>query len=155
MNLERLIGPQVIPILLFFGLASYFDMRDQKIYDWISFSMFYYNALVFVVIPLIVKEWEIALSSTLGGIIAFAAVIIPAMVFMIKAGGDIKFAGATGIAFGAIGSIAWLLVSVILVILYGIYLNKAKGKNTWTVIPFAPFMFAGMLINVAGYLLFV
>lgn len=155
MNYERVIGPQLIPILIYFGIASYTDIKDQKIYNWVSKNLAYYNILMFIFIPLIVGEWQISINSILGGLLSFGVLIVPAMVFMIKAGGDIKFAGAAGVALGVIGSIVWLLTSAILLFIYGKYLEKFKGKDTWTVIPFAPFLFTGLLLNLLAYLIFI
>lgn len=154
-DFERLMGPQVIPILLYFAIASYTDIKDRKIYDWISGSLAYYNALVFVIIPLLVGQWQISLNSVLGGLLAFTVLIAPAMLFLIKAGGDIKFSGAAGLGLGLIPTAMWLVVSAFMLFIYGKYLEKFKGQSTWTVIPFAPFLFIGLLINLLAYILFI
>lgn len=152
---ERIIGPQLIVLFIFFGIASYTDIKDQKIYDWVTGGLAAYNAMFFVLIPLIQGEWGFALQSVLGGILSFTVIIVPAMIFLIKAGGDIKFIGAAGLAFGLIPSAMWLAVSAILLFIYGLYLKKIKNQSSWTVIPFAPFLFAGLLINLLGYILFI
>lgn len=154
LNIEHLIGLQIIPIAVFFIIATYTDIKDYKIYNWTTGGLALFNTLYFILLPILNQDYKTALIHTVGGFLSFALVLGVAMHFLIKMGGDIKFAAAAGIAFGGIRSILWILLSAFIGGIHGIYKMKVQGKDKNEKIPFAPYFLIGAIVYILLYFAF-
>lgn len=134
-------------VVLFFIIATYTDITSKKIRNWTTASLALVNALLYIIIPLIQGDMQQAGVHALGGVLAFLILLVPAAVLMVKIGGDIKFAGAAGIALGGIAAVTWVLMSAVLVGMVGSYNVKKKGGTYWDTIPFAPFFFISLALH--------
>lgn len=150
-SLGRLYGWPLIPIIVFFTIATITDIQSKKIRNWTTGGLAVFNSVVFILVPAAKGDWSSAGLSILGGLLAFSILLFPAAYFVISMGGDIKLAGAAGIALGGLTSVLWVLLSAGLVIVYGTVLVKLKGKSRWDTVPFAPFFFISFLILLAGH----
>ena len=150
--LERLISSwnELIPffqnglviafLLSAFMYASYTDIMEYKIYD--KFNFFLLSArlpLIFIPIYGLPLTW----SSYLGSIVAILALLIPAVVFLQKMGGDIKFMGVMGMYLGVGVTIFTLILGCIYMLIFSLIrkiVTKQKVKYLKT--PMAPFFFS-------------
>lgn len=130
-------GLMIAFLLAAFMYASYTDMLEFKIYD--KFNLFLMGArLVFVFIPIYGKM--ITLDSYLGGIIGVLVLLIPAVVFLQKMGGDIKFIGVIGTYLGSGLTLFLLILGCIYMLIFSLIrkiITKEKVKHLKT--PMAPF----------------
>lgn len=143
----------VIAILLSaFMYASYTDLLEFKIYD--KFNVFLLGArITLVFIP--VYGVPITISHFLGLIVAVLALLIPAVVFLQKMGGDIKFMGVMGLYMGIGLTIFTLILGCVYMLLFSLIrkiITKEKVKHLKT--PMAPFFFVAFftLTLIALYL---
>ena len=130
-------GLLVAFLLSAFMYASYTDMMEYKIYD--KFNLFLMAArLVFCFIPVYGKM--ITLDSYLGGIIGMLVLLIPAVVFLQKMGGDIKFIGVIGTYLGSGLTIFMLVLGCAYMLIFSLIrkiITKKEVKKLKT--PMAPF----------------
>lgn len=133
-------GLMIAFLLAAFMYASYTDIMNFKIYD--KFNLFLMAArLVFVFIPIYGKP--ITLDTYLGSIIGIIALLIPAIVFLQKMGGDIKFIGVIGAYLGSGLTIFMLILGCIYMLIFSFFrkiITKQKVKHLKT--PMAPFFMA-------------
>lgn len=124
-------------LLAAFMYASYTDIMEYKIYD--KFNLFLMTArLIFVFIPIYGKP--ITIDSYLGSIIGILALLIPAVVFLQKMGGDIKFIGVIGMYLGSGLTIFMLVIGCFYMLIFSLIrkiITKEKVKHLKT--PMAPF----------------
>lgn len=153
LNIEHLIGWQIIPIVVLFLTAFYTDAKEFKIYNWNTAGLAIFNIAYFVIYPAYQGNYKFAGINLLGGIASFLLIMGVAMYFMIQMGGDIKFVGAAGIAFGGIRAILWVLLSVFIAGIHGSYKVKIKKEDKQGKIPFAPYFSAGFAIYLIIYFL--
>lgn len=149
-DLSHLVGLQLIPIVALFLVASYTDIKDYKIYNWTSGGLGAFTFTYFVVLPLLKREYKLAITQLAGGLLPFVLLLGIGMYFLTPIGGDIKFATAAGIAFGGAHSIVWLLIATVLAGLYSFY---AKWYKAQLKVPFAPFMTLGAVVYFVIYYL--
>lgn len=130
-------GLMVAFLLAAFMYASYTDILEYKIYD--KFNLFLMAArLIFVFIPVYGKM--ITLDSYIGGIIGILVLLIPAVVFLQKMGGDIKFIGVIGTYLGSGLTIFMLVLGCAYMLIFSLIrkiITKEKVKHLKT--PMAPF----------------
>lgn len=122
-----------------FMFASYTDMLEYKIYD--KFNIFLFGArVVFTFIPVYTLEMDIW--SFLGAAVSFLALIIPAVVFLQKMGGDIKFMTVMGLYLGLGLSIFTLILGCFYMLLFSLGRKIVTRKNVRRLkAPMAPFFF--------------
>lgn len=150
--MERVMGWQVVVILALFAVAAYTDATQKKIYNHTSGALFVFNLFYFVLYPLLVDgDWKTAGNSLLGGGLAFLTLLIPAAILLIQMGGDIKFAGAAGLALGGVTAITWLFVAAALIGVVGAFKVKFRKGTLWDTLPFAPFFLASFVILLIAY----
>lgn len=122
-----------------FMYASYTDLLEYKIYD--KFNLFLMAArLVFVFIP--VYNLPLTWNSYLGSIIGVLVLLIPAVFFMQKMGGDIKFIGVIGFYLGTGLTIFTLVLGCFYMLVFSTIrkiITKKEVKKLKT--PMAPFFF--------------
>lgn len=127
----------VLLLLIFLSIATYTDIKEQKIYDKFNI-IFFITRIVVIFIPII--GFKLIPSHLVGGVVGFIVLLIPAIALMHKMGGDIKFIGVLGFYLGFYVTIALLILSCIYNLIYSIItifvLKKSKIKTN---IPFAPF----------------
>lgn len=130
----------VVAILLSaFMYASYTDIMEYKIYDKFNFLLLSAR-LPLVFIP--VYGLPIKITSYLGGIVAVIALLIPAVVFLQKMGGDIKFMGVMGLYLGLGLTIFTLVLGCFYMLIFSLIrkiVTKQQVKHLKT--PMAPFFF--------------
>lgn len=126
-------------LLSAFMYASYTDIMEYKIYDKFNFFLLAARLpLVFIPVYGLPLTW----SSYLGSIIAVLALLIPAVVFLQKMGGDIKFMGVMGMYLGLGITIFTLILGCFYMLLFSFIrkiITKQKVKHLKT--PMAPFFF--------------
>lgn len=130
----------VVAILLSaFMYASYTDIMEYKIYDKFNFFLLAARLpLVFIPIYGLPLSW----SSYLGSIVAIIALLIPAVVFLQKMGGDIKFMGVMGMYLGLGLTIFTLVLGCAYMLIFSLIrkiVTKQQVKHLKT--PMAPFFF--------------
>lgn len=127
----------VIVLTLFMLIASYIDIKYLKIPNWLN-GLFLLSR--FLLIPIM----GFGMSHVLGAIIAYVLLLIPAMIVMLKMGGDLKHIFVLGTFYGA-----WLIVPFLLVATFmqGIVIIfcKLTGRNV-KLLPFAPFFFLSHVV---------
>lgn len=151
-SLEHMIGWQLIPITVLFVTASYTDIKSFKIFNWNTGLLTLFNLFYFVVYPAVSGDYSLAIRHLVGGALSFSLLLGIAMQFMTKMGGDIKFSGAAGIAFGGIKAIVWVLLSAFVGGIHGAYKIKYQGSSVDGKIPFAPYFLVGAIIYFIIYL---
>ncbi len=126
-------------LLSAFMYASYTDIMEYKIYDKFNLFLFAMRLpLVFIPIYGLPLTW----SSYLGCIVAVIALLIPAVVFLQKMGGDIKFMGVMGIYLGVGLTIFTLVLGCIYMLIFSLIrkiITRQQVKHLKT--PMAPFFF--------------
>ena len=166
-SVGRVIGWQIIPLIVFLSIASYSDIKSYKIRNWTSGGLAISNSILFILIPFIQGDTDFAITSIWGGVAAFMLLFILAFITLAKMAGDIKLAGAVGIALGGIGSLTWLFISAVLAAIGALIKVKVTYKTTWLEamqspvlfkgivgkLPMAPFFFAGFIVLVLSNLL--
>lgn len=132
-------GLLVAFLLSAFMYASYTDLLEYKIYD--KFNLFLLAArLVFCFIPVYGKM--ITLDSYLGGLVGMLTLLIPAIVFLQKMGGDIKFIAVIGTYLGLGLTIFMLILGCVYMLIFSLFrkiITKKDVKKLKT--PMAPFFF--------------
>lgn len=134
-------------VVVFFIIATYTDITSQKIKNRTTASLASISAILYIVAPLIQGNWQEAGVHALGGLLGFLILLVPAATLMVKIGGDIKFAGAAGIALGGLVAVTWVLTSAVMVGIIGGYNVKKNGGTYWDTIPFAPFFFISLILH--------
>lgn len=133
-------GLMIAFMMAAFMYASYTDLMQYKIYD--KFNFFLYSArIVFVFLP--VYGVPVSVSHLLGMVVAVLALLIPAVVFLQKMGGDIKFMGVMGLYMGVGLTIFTLVLGCAYMLLFSLgrkIITKKEVKHLKT--PMAPFFFA-------------
>ncbi|WPS85487.1 A24 family peptidase (plasmid) [Brevibacillus halotolerans] len=114
----------------FLVLATISDVKTRKIPNMLNG--------IFMIARFILIPWlSFSMYDIAGGLVAFVALLIPAIVKMQKMGGDIKMAGVIGLYTGV------YLVPVFIVlacIYFALYVGASKRM-----LPFAPFFLASNL----------
>lgn len=134
-------------------MATYSDIKEFKIYNWNTGLLALYNVSYFILYPAFLGDYKLAITHFVGGILSFSLLLGIAIQFMTKMGGDIKFSGAAGIAFGGIKSIVWVLLSAFVGGIHGAYKIKYKKESKNDKIPFAPYFLSGAIIYFIIYTL--
>lgn len=144
-----------IPTIVFIYLAVKSDLKEHRIYDKNNLYLATINTLLFVILPLFRGEWRLSAYHLVGGVFVFSALLIPAAIFLLSMGGDIKFSGGMGIALGPILGLAMLLLSCGLFVVHHYLFNRDRKYGKW--IPFAPFMATstGILVILGAILMYV
>lgn len=127
-------------LLSAFMYASYTDIMEYKIYDKFNFFLLAVR-LPFVFIP--IYGLPLTWSSYFGSIVAILALLIPAVVFLQKMGGDIKFMGVMGMYLGLGLTIFTLILGCFYMLIFSFIrkiVTKQQVKHLKT--PMAPFFFS-------------
>lgn len=146
-----MVGWQLVPIGIFLLTATYTDIQSFKIYNWNTGLLALFNISYFILYPVVAGDYKLAISHAVGGLLSFGLILGIAMYFMTKMGGDIKLAGAMGIAFGGIKSIVWVLLSAFIGGIHGAYKIKYKKASREGKIPFAPYFLIGAALYFVIY----
>lgn len=127
-------------LLSAFLYASYTDIMEYKIYDKFNFFLLVASLpLVFIPVYGLPLTW----SSYLGSIVAVIVLLIPAVVFLQKMGGDIKFMGVMGFYLGLGVTIFTLILGCIYMLLFSLIRKiVTKQKIRYLKTPMAPFFCA-------------
>lgn len=127
-------------LLSAFLYASYTDIMEYKIYDKFNFFLLVARLpLVFIPVYGLPLTW----SSYLGSIVAVIVLLIPAVVFLQKMGGDIKFMGVMGFYLGLGVTIFTLILGCIYMLLFSLIRKiVTKQKIRYLKTPMAPFFCA-------------
>lgn len=124
-------------LILVFTYASYTDLMEYKIYDKFNLGVMALRIL-FATLP--VGALPITLDSYIGGIVGGLVLLIPAVVFLQKMGGDIKFMVVMGLYLGTGLTIFVLLLGCIYMLLFSLIRKiKTKQKVKRLKTPMAPF----------------
>lgn len=133
-------------LFLFLGIATYTDLKNLKIPNKLNGAFLIIRILI---IPIVGFGW----TNIGGAILAFIALMIPAMVKMQKMGGDIKCLTVVGLYLGVYITPIFILIACIGLALYtGVqYVIFKKGG----MLPFAPFfLFAHTLLTIIYFIVF-
>ncbi|MBP1308771.1 Flp pilus assembly protein protease CpaA [Paenibacillus sp. 1182] len=121
---------------LYLFIATIIDVKFRKIPNKLN--------LGFVLVRLILIPWfPFSILDLIGAVIAFIALLIPAMVKNHKMGGDIKMAGVVGLYMG-------MYLVPIFILLACIYFMVYVGMNK-RMLPFAPFFLASHITLMVAY----
>lgn len=150
-SIERVLPsyPVFIIVLTFCLIATYTDITKLKIPNKLNAVFACIHTMIFIIYPLIKGDVSFAASSSMGGLLGFVLLLIPAVFTGFKMAGDIKFIGALGIAIGVKAIIPFILLSVLLNIIVNVGLIFLKKKSYEKVLPFAPFFTLSFLILVS------
>lgn len=142
----------IIIISLFLFIATYTDIKHRKIYNNLNIA-FLISRIVLIFIP--IYGFSLTLSQIIGSIAGVLILLIPAIHFMQKMGGDIKFVFVLGLYLGIDITFLFLALSFILEMLYALIIKITTKKEVMKLyVPFAPFFTASFfLILVINFIL--
>ncbi len=134
-------------IHVFLVILSFEDIKDRMISDkyiiCILLSAFLFRIIAF--------EWIKLLNGAITGAVIGSVILLIRKVFKQNIGmGDLKLLAVLSISFGYAGMVSVLFYSVVLALLYGIFMMVLKKKNKNSEIPFVPFITIGSLLTVIG-----
>lgn len=137
--------PVLVNILIFLGIATYTDLKSMKIYNKMNL-IFLLTRIVFIFIPKYNLEFNIY--NLLGGIIAAAIFMIPAMMLMHKMAGDIKLIFVLGLFLRVPCMLMLICLSCMGVAIYSVIMKFVFKKDNVlkTLVPFAPFFAISLII---------
>ena len=124
-------------LLAVFAFATYTDIKERKIYDNFNFLVFCVRG-GFLFMPTYAAP--LTMDNFLGGLLGFIIFLIPAVVFMQKMGGDLKFILVIGFYLGTGLTLFLIAISCCYMLLYSLLrklVKKVKVKHLAT--PMAPF----------------
>jgi len=132
-------------------IAAVFDIKTRKIPNKLVLAMI--GAWVILIVPQlfvnISATVEILLDSLIGFAIAGGMFLL---VYIISrkgvGGGDVKFMAAAGLYLGMGGVLPAMLIGSVLVGLTGLALILLKKMGRKDAIPFAPFLYVGILVTI-------
>ncbi|MFI3211311.1 MAG: A24 family peptidase [Peptostreptococcaceae bacterium] len=138
-NVGLIIDNKIVLILLVlcFSYATYTDIKEMKIYD--KFNL----GIIGLRICSVFIGYSFISSNIMSSLVGFLVLLIPAMVFMHKMGGDIKFLASIGMFFYVEFMILLIALSCIYLSLY--YFGQkvlSKDMTKRTLVPYAPFFYA-------------
>lgn len=141
-SLAHLYQNPVIAILftIFLVVATVIDVKHMKIPNKL-------NALFFIARFALIPWLAFSVWDVVGGIVAFLALFIPAMIKNQPMGGDIKMAGVIGLYIGMFLTPVFFIVACVYFILY---VGASKRM-----LPFAPFFLASNVTLMIVYYLFL
>ncbi|MFF2531581.1 prepilin peptidase [Brevibacillus sp. NPDC058079] len=129
-----------IVFTIFLVVASVVDVKSRKIPN-------VFNTIFLLARFALIPWLSFSMFDIVGAIVAFIALLIPAMVKMQKMGGDIKMAGVIGLYTG----VYLIPVFIVLACIYfALYVGASKRM-----LPFAPFFLASNLTLMAIYYAFL
>lgn len=126
----------------FLVIATITDIRTLKIPNKLNLTFFLVRIAL---IPII----GFSIYDVAGALLAFFALLIPAMVKMHKMGGDIKCATVIGLYAGFVLTSVFLLLACLYFILFQL-IRMILGINV-KMLPFAPFFLAANITLMAIY----
>lgn len=146
--LAHLYGHPLVAVLftVFLVIATITDVSTLKIPNKLNLAFFLVRIALIPIMGFTI--YDVA-----GALLAFFALLIPAMVKMHKMGGDIKCATVIGFYAGFVLTSVFLLLACLYFILYQI-VRMALGTHV-KMLPFAPFFLAANLTLMVVYYIFV
>lgn len=134
-------GQYIVAFAVLAG-AAFIDIRERRIPDRLIIA----GIAAGIAVRLLGPQGGIT-DGIIGGISAFAVLLAVHLVTRGSLGlGDVKLMGCIGFCLGVERVFSILLVSVILIGLYGLVLVCIDRENRSRELPFAPFLLAGTLI---------
>ena len=138
-NLNNIFGNPLVFLIIaiILGICTYTDIKNMKIYNKVNI-IFFILRIGLIFIP--VYTLELTLYQIVGAIIGAIILIIPAVHFMQKMGGDIKLIFVLGLYLGIDLILILLGISFIVMILFSLIKKVITKKPVMkTFVPFAPF----------------
>jgi Flp pilus assembly protein protease CpaA len=138
--------------LAVFGYAaSVYDIKDKRIPNALVLIML--GAWVVITIPYLFCDTANAIAALASSVAGFAlAVILFLLVYFASrkglGGGDVKFMAAAGLYLGIQNTLPAILYGAVLSAVTGIILILAKKMGRKDAIPFAPFLYVGILLTI-------
>jgi len=139
-------------MLLSFGyIAAYTDIKTRKIPNKLILTILASWVVIMVVFAIVdFKAFPaILLESVFAGTIgALVFIVIRIITKRGVGGGDVKLAIVMALLLTAEKTVLMIMVSLLLAALVSAFLLMLKRVTLKTKIPFAPFMFAGVLVSI-------
>jgi leader peptidase (prepilin peptidase)/N-methyltransferase len=141
-----------LAVALIGAVLSFVDLAHHRLPDRLVLIL-YAAILVLLLIPAATGgEWSAYLRALLAAVAMFAAYFLLALIYPAGMGmGDVKLAGALGLALGFLGwgyVIVGFLAAFFLGSFVGLGLMALRKANRKTPIPFGPFMIIGAVASV-------
>ena len=142
-----------IAVALIGSVLGVIDIAHHRLPDRLVLAL-YGSVVVLLVIPAVTGgDWGAYVRALLAGAAMFGAYLVLALIYPAGMGlGDVKLAGALGLALGFLG---WAYVVVGVFIAFVLPLLLVRWRNRKDAIPFGPFMIVGAVaaVPVTGWLL--
>lgn len=137
----------VVLLAVYLVGATYTDIKSLKVYDKYNLLFFitflsYFLIGPFTSINIDHLDWWMHI---FGGIVAFFALLIPAMALMHQMGGDIKLVTVIGFVIGLPLFFPFFIITCLVAAIYG-FSRKFLFQKTVMKFPFAPFFLASFII---------
>lgn len=141
-----------LAVALVGAVLSFVDLAHHRLPDRLVLIL-YVAVLVLLLIPAIsAGDWSAYLRALLAALAMFAAYFLLALIYPAGMGmGDVKLAGALGLALGFLGwgyVVVGFLAAFFLGSFVGLGLMALRKANRKTPIPFGPFMIIGAVVAV-------
>lgn len=136
-------------LAVFLAAATYTDIKERKVYNKLIIAML----IVGVGFTLFSKSISALILALIGA--AIGAVVFIAIYFGSKGGigeGDVKLAICLALFAGLYDFINIMIYALIYTVVVGIGIMLVKRKGFKTRVPFAPYLLAGCITNIAFYI---
>lgn len=127
----------VIALMVMLGIATYTDIKERKIKNWL-------NLLIVIVRAAFIPVIGISYHNLLGAAFLFGLFLAIAVIRNESMAGDIKCVGAMGFYLGLTNAVIVLLGSMIIALIFSIFRKLLKKDKYFPLAPFFLFSYAGI-----------